>query len=765
LEGQIWRRGIELKCKESASVDPDLLLLRQYARRGDQRAFEEVVRRHVDVVFSAAMRQVGDQHRAEEVTQAVFVLLAKKAGTLGDRSLVGGWLVNAARLVCKSLLRSERRRAHYERQAAAMRCEAQLDQAKQVQINTMIDEAMSKLDQTSRGLLVMQFMQGYSGREIAAVVGMSEDAVRKRISRALSELRHVFLKRGVTVSSEVLGAGLVGMKMSAPAGLASTSAAAVGGSGTAVTLAHGAAVAMAVTKAQAIAACIVAAVLITGAGIGIKVVAAQGNAPAVPTPSTQPTVVVAAGSQVELIRGTVIGPDDKPVSGAEILIGRANRRVDVYSPPRKGIDATTDAAGAFSVTKPEGLCAVVVRAPAGFAEFSGQHMSNDGKIKLAPWGSVEGTVLSAGKPVPRAQVLLWRIEGRQNPLRELVSHQTSMKTDAAGHFIFPRVAPGEAWMRHEQPGRAGRLFPWLYLQVEATKKAEVSITDEVGSDAQDHAVVGRVEVPAAIAPLVVWGETDRLSYEASIRLESADEATHPPGETPEQYKALEEAYGRTPAGKLAKEWILGRYFEVHSDGTFRIDALPPGKFDLSIRNFELLKEVKFNEDVAGAEKQFEIAETEPNDLPIDLGTITLSARRLLRAGDQAPDFTVTTLDGSQWKLADHQGKPVVLLMWGAYNSWQDEMKQWSQFVRKWNTDSRISLIGLFVAEDDAKAALYMRQYEFTSFFAQCKDGGTVMNLYENSWPSAVLIGSDGKIVQKHLNPKLAEELLNKALAK
>src|SRR5205814_2638428 len=103
------------------------------------------------------------------------------------------------------------------------------------------------------------------------------------------------------------------------------------------------------------------------------------------------------------------------------------------------------------------------------------------------------------------------------------------------------------------------------------------------------------------------------------------------------------------------------------DGSFDIDGLPAGKFSLMVRNFEDLKEVAFNEDVARAERSFEIATTQPLNTPIDLGGIPLSPCPVLRPGDIAPDFTVTAMDDTEWRLADHKGRPVILIMWGAYH--------------------------------------------------------------------------------------------------
>src|SRR5215204_6284718 len=149
----------------------DFELLQQYVadRAAAQDAFAEIVRRHVDHVYSAALRQTGrDAHDAEEVTQRVFILLAQKAPTLIDDPglLLGGWLFNAVRFIARDVLRKDERRARHEKKAAEMadqtrraRSEPSRDpQWKEVEAD--LDEAMSHLPEPTRGLLVLRFFEG-----------------------------------------------------------------------------------------------------------------------------------------------------------------------------------------------------------------------------------------------------------------------------------------------------------------------------------------------------------------------------------------------------------------------------------------------------------------------------------------------------------------------------------------------------------------------------------------------------------------------------
>src|SRR5688572_29873907 len=144
----------------------DTQLLKRYVDEGDQQAFAELVRLHLDVVYSAARRQArGDAALAEEITQQVFIVFAAKAATLTDEVLIGGWLYNTARFVACDELRKVQRRAQHEQKAAAMANELRKASAPAKSdpwsdAETVLDEAMSKLDEQNRGLLVLRYLQG-----------------------------------------------------------------------------------------------------------------------------------------------------------------------------------------------------------------------------------------------------------------------------------------------------------------------------------------------------------------------------------------------------------------------------------------------------------------------------------------------------------------------------------------------------------------------------------------------------------------------------
>src|ERR1039457_6274458 len=160
-------------------------------------AFATLVSRHTNLVYSAALRQTRDPQLAEEVTQVVFILLARKAASLGAKTILTGWLYRTACYVSGSALKRELRRQHREQEAYM---QSELDaQAGPIwnQLSPLLDEAMLRLGQTDRDALVLRYFEGRSLNEVGAALGASEDAAKKRVGRALEKLRQFFAKRGV----------------------------------------------------------------------------------------------------------------------------------------------------------------------------------------------------------------------------------------------------------------------------------------------------------------------------------------------------------------------------------------------------------------------------------------------------------------------------------------------------------------------------------------------------------------------------------------
>jgi RNA polymerase sigma factor (sigma-70 family) len=202
----------------------DMELVRQFAEQQSERAFEALVSRHVNLVYSAALRQVRDFHLADEITQAVFIILARKAGSLDSRTSLSGWLYRTARYVAADAIKIQRRRQVHE-QEAHMQSTLTGSQTESIweQMLPLLDEAMAQLRDKDRDAVVLRFFENKSLREVGEVLGLEERTAQKRIHRAVEKLRSYFGKRGV-VSTAAIITGLVSANsiQAAPAALTKT---------------------------------------------------------------------------------------------------------------------------------------------------------------------------------------------------------------------------------------------------------------------------------------------------------------------------------------------------------------------------------------------------------------------------------------------------------------------------------------------------------------------------------------------------------------
>jgi RNA polymerase sigma factor (sigma-70 family) len=176
----------------------DMELVRDYARQNSESAFAELVRRHINLVYSVAVRFTGNPGDAEDVTQAVFILLARKAAGLSDRTVLTGWLYETTRLTAAGFLRSQRRRRFWEDEAC-MQSNLNTPDSGHLwrQLAPHLEAAMSRLGERDRTLLALRFYENKTGAEAAALMGIGAEAAHKRTARALEKLRKFFTKRGV----------------------------------------------------------------------------------------------------------------------------------------------------------------------------------------------------------------------------------------------------------------------------------------------------------------------------------------------------------------------------------------------------------------------------------------------------------------------------------------------------------------------------------------------------------------------------------------
>jgi RNA polymerase sigma factor (sigma-70 family) len=348
-------------------MSDDMDLVREYAANRSDRAFETLVARYVNLVYSAALRQVRHPELAEDITQAVFVILARKAGALTPKTILSGWLYRTARFVSADAVCAEfrRRRREQEAQMEAATVSTQSESLWE-QLSPLLDEAMAQLRQKDRDAVLLHFFENKTFKEVGVALGVEERAAQKRVARSVEKLRSVFARQGVAASAASLAALLSSSSVqAAPAHLAVTVATAAGGGaagGSIPLLAKGGLKLMAWYKAKAALITAAALALATGTtSLAVKAVrSTHDTAPAAlqgiwEIPDVQQLAPFGAVPSHIVLKVTLtngvcqavmdipeLGVRDCPVS----IVAGKNRGVDLQFDPFNSFEGTLDRSGA-----------------------------------------------------------------------------------------------------------------------------------------------------------------------------------------------------------------------------------------------------------------------------------------------------------------------------------------------------------------------------------------------------------------------------------
>jgi RNA polymerase sigma factor (sigma-70 family) len=201
-------------------------LLQRYATENSEAAFAELVQRHLGLVYAAALRQLGgDAHLAQDVAQAVFTDLARKASTLGNRVSLAGWLYLGTHHAAAQVVRANQRRRTREQEAHAMHEILAPDGAAADwdRLRPILDEVLRALNDTDREAVLLRYFERRPFAEIGVALALCEDAARMRVDRSLEKLRVLLGRRGIDSTAAALSTLLAAQAViAAPAGLATT---------------------------------------------------------------------------------------------------------------------------------------------------------------------------------------------------------------------------------------------------------------------------------------------------------------------------------------------------------------------------------------------------------------------------------------------------------------------------------------------------------------------------------------------------------------
>lgn len=767
-------------------------LLRAYADDGSQAAFAELVARHVNLVYSAARRQLGGgdyAHLVDDVTQAVFLILSNKARSraIADRVVLAGWLFNTTRHAAANARKIEARRRYHERKGGATmtRRPATPDEsARWEDVAPLLDGALARLPRGDRDAVLLKFMEEKSHRTVGDTLGISEEAARKRVSRGLERLRALLGRGGVAAPAVATLATMLAADAAHAAPPAVHAACALAGSTSGAAAATTtAAVAKATVStlswlhAKAVAAALAAALILTG-GVGYAAHRLQAQAPtsgaAAPRSPAVPVLPVAAPGPVKVdgdvapIEGVVVGVDGRPLAGVEVYAATPQQPVNLYADrQRVAMPVVTRFDGTFSLDRPAKDWVLVALSPEGVAQVQVEDLDKPGgtRVVLQPWGRVEGRLFAGDKPLPNQLVHIAVTGFADDPLTNCVINQTPTRTDKDGRFVFPRVPPGSPMLSHWDERSSIKSSKWDEIDVRPGQ----TVTVDLG--ATGRPVVGRLVVPPGWENKITFVSDKVHSGEVSARRTDIPDLPMPPGF--EKLSPLEQlrAQVRLTRAPERKEYRRNMYAEEYvprPDGTFRLDALRPGKYALAVRLFEHDRENAMLEDVAGARAEFTIPPTPPGVRfvaePIDVGRIVLEPVARIVPGQPAPAFEARTVDGDPVKLADYKGRLLVVqFRWPRVHG--AETAGMGKAHAAFANDPRVAFLTVHVDADpkDVRRLVTDESLEWPQAIASRGGAGGLPEGYAQGPAMIHLIAPDGTLRRKVLRTKDLERAIAQAL--
>jgi thiol-disulfide isomerase/thioredoxin len=470
-------------------------------------------------------------------------------------------------------------------------------------------------------------------------------------------------------------------------------------------------------------------------------------------------------------------PTERRLGGIPRVIGLAGRlilSVNSESPfgpatiGRQSIDRATilggrDAEGRFRFLPQEGACSVIVLHDSGFAERTAAQLAGDADVVVRPWGRVEGTLRIGPRPGAGERVKLFP-ERPEEPDQPHPYFDYQGTTDADGRFVIDRVLPGSASVSRVIPlgERSTGYSHNVPVEVEAGRTARVNL------GGTGRPVVGRVVVPEGAGTPV-----DLSHGFHSLSLKRA-KVTPPEGLDEAQTNQWYRAWNDSEEGRAYRRSRRDYAVKVEPDGSFRVDDMPAGTYQLTISVHEppIGTQCGLGTNRLGStRREFTVPEMAGGrgDEPLDLGTIELTLAKRLKVGDLAPAFRVETLGDDPLTLEDYRGKFVLLDFWATWcGPCVAETPHLKATHEAFGKDERFAMIGLSLDKERDAPQTYVTEHGlgwtqgFLGDFSQAK---LPEEYGVRGIPSIWLIGPDGKIFAKDLRGAAIQEAVARALGR
>jgi RNA polymerase sigma factor (sigma-70 family) len=627
-------------------------LLRQFATRGDEIAFETLVTRHGPMVLGVCRRLLYDPRDVEDAFQATFLALLRRAAALGAADPLGPWLHGVAYRVAARIRAKAARRPAGERQGARPEAVEPPCPLERREVRAILDEEMGQLPEKYRRPVVLCYLEGRTHDEAARRLGCTAGVLRGRLDRARQKLRDRLSRRGLAPEAGLFAATL-GTELAPaavpPALIAGTVAtlgrAATAGavattvSTTVIELTDRVLRAMSLAKLELAASGLAAGATLLAVGVALLATLPQsfardGGAKATPV---APRRDEADGSRPKVLRmiyeeedepevnsvlhrgadvsGIVHGPDGSPLAGADVVLVSPSQPAFINNgrPPEslRHRAVKTGADGRFNLPPQEPPYTILVLHDRGFAQQTiAVRLSPTPDLTIQPWGRIEGTLRIGKHPWPD-QALSLDYQRPGDPPKAIPWWGGQATTDVSGRFTFERVLPGTVLVaRDVRFWRSGR-FPAIYRSPSVPVAVSPAATARASLGGTGRPVVGEVVLPAAIAGRVDWIETSLFLIRKG------------PGLPASTRSGVRNA--PRPAQRSYAVVLQGR----ERDRSFRLEDVEPGMYDLRIEVNGRPSDpqgLPSPNDLLGTARREVIVPAMPggrSDEPLDLGTIAL----------------------------------------------------------------------------------------------------------------------------------------------